>query len=100
MRWGSRSRGARARISTSPHTRRSPLRRLAKRRARLGAQPGARGVDFRPALADLSYKAAAFEGIRLLYQPFLAKLQIVEKSSLGGISPWDVRRNQREFDFI
>ena len=58
------------------------------------------GVDFRPALAELAYKAAAFEGIRLLYQPFLAKLQIVEKSSLGGISPWDVRRNQRELDFI
>ncbi|MGD2116504.1 MAG: hypothetical protein PVG07_15735, partial [Acidobacteriota bacterium] len=57
-------------------------------------------LEFGPAMEELLSKATAFEGVRLFYQPLLAKLQIVEKSSLGGISIWDVRRAHREFRFI
>jgi hypothetical protein len=57
-------------------------------------------LEFGPEVEDVTQKVMVFEGIRLLYQPLLAKLQIVEKSSLGGISVWDVRRTEREFDFI
>lgn len=55
---------------------------------------------FTPLKEDILNKISSFEGIRLIYQPLLAKLQIMEKSHLGGITSTDVFRMEKEFDFL
>ncbi|MBF0344932.1 MAG: hypothetical protein HQL06_11965 [Nitrospirae bacterium] len=41
-----------------------------------------------------------FEGIRLIHQPFLAKLQIIEKRSLNGITYSDIAKIEEEFRIV
>ncbi len=49
---------------------------------------------------DLLYGISSFEGIRLIYQPLMAKLQMIEKAQLGGVTLIDLRRIENEFRFI
>ena len=49
---------------------------------------------------DLLLNISLFEGIRLIYQPLLAKLQIIEKNNLGGITQIDLQRVNKEFNYI
>lgn len=68
------------------------------------------GKSFITALDDLRHlhpdihsiisKFTAYEGIRLLYLPLLAKFQMLEKSQLGGIQKRDIKRLLKEFSFL
>jgi|GEM_PF-1077301 len=53
-----------------------------------------------PEKEAILFRITTFEGIRLVYQPFLAKLQIIEKSNLGGITMEDLVRLKSEFDYM
>lgn len=53
-----------------------------------------------PLKEELLFKISAFEGVRLLYQPLLAKLYIIEKSNLDGISVVDIERVEKEFKYL
>ncbi len=46
------------------------------------------------------FKTSFLEGLKLVYQPLLARLQIIEKGGLGGITKIDVERNIKRFEFI
>lgn len=43
------------------------------------------------------FSQTAFEGIRLIYQPMFARLQLIEKSTLGGITKTDIDNVLEEF---
>lgn len=43
---------------------------------------------------------SSFEGIRIIYQPLVAKIQMIEKSHLGGLSLIDLKRIENEYLFI
>lgn len=45
-------------------------------------------------------KISVFEGVRLLYQPLIAQLHLIEKGNIGGLTYTDLLRNKREFDFF
>lgn len=47
--------------------------------------------------AEQIFSQTAFEGIRLIYQPMFARLQLIEKSTLGGITQRDVDNVIEEF---
>lgn len=58
-------------------------------------------TNFTPLKAKLLYKVSSFENIRILYQPIIAKLQIIEKSSsTAGITLSDVQRTVNELKYI
>ncbi len=45
-------------------------------------------------------KRTIFESFRLIYQPLFARLQAIEKSSMGGITIADLKRTEKEFEFL
>lgn len=49
---------------------------------------------------SLLFKNSAFEGLKLLYLPLLAKFQIIEKSHFGGIRQQDLDELIKEFRFL
>ncbi|MBI9033929.1 MAG: ATP-binding protein [Bacteroidales bacterium] len=49
---------------------------------------------------EILFKITSFEGIRLFYQPLIAKFQIIEKNNLGGITQEDILRIQSEFEYV
>ena len=49
-------------------------------------------------VAERIFNQTAFEGIQLIYQPMFARLQVIEKSTLGGITERDVRNVVQEFE--
>ena len=53
-----------------------------------------------PLKENILNKISAFEGLRIIYQPLLAKLQIIEKSHIGGITKTDLDRIDSEFYFL
>lgn len=53
-----------------------------------------------PDIHSIISKFTAYEGIRLLYLPLLAKFQMLEKSQLGGIQKQDIKRLLKEFAFL
>ncbi len=53
-----------------------------------------------PKKHEITYKMTAYEGVRLFYQPLLAKFQIIEKNNLGGISQIDLDRIIEEFMYL
>ncbi|MCX6304965.1 MAG: ATP-binding protein [Bacteroidetes bacterium] len=53
-----------------------------------------------PQIQDIIFKISSFEGIKLLYQPILAKFQILEKSHLDGITKENIFRLEKEFTFL
>ncbi len=58
------------------------------------------GHPYSPEKDDLLYKISTFEGIRLIIQPFIAKLQMTEKINLGGITEDDLIRLEAEYRFV
>ena len=48
--------------------------------------------------AERIFNQTAFEGIRLIYQPMFARLQLIEKSTLGGITERDIGNVVEEFN--
>lgn len=53
-----------------------------------------------PKIAELLFKISSFESVRLVFQPLLAQLHVLEKGNLGGVSPSDVKRIVQEFKYI
>jgi exonuclease VII small subunit len=49
---------------------------------------------------DDSFKKMTYEGLKILYLPFIAKLQILEKSHIGGIASNHLEQLDKEFDTI
>lgn len=46
------------------------------------------------------FPEAILEGIRLMYQPFIAKLELIEKANLGGVTERDLERIKTKFDML
>ncbi len=60
---------------------------------------------FFPEKADKKYEGmfsgkTIFEGMRIIYQPLLAKLSVAEKANLGGINPSDLKLLLEEFRYM
>ncbi len=56
-----------------------------------------------PLLVDpvfLNFKISLFEHLRLLYQPIIARLHLIEKTSLNGVRALDIQRALAEFSFL
>ncbi|MDR0232877.1 MAG: hypothetical protein LBI82_12270 [Dysgonamonadaceae bacterium] len=53
-----------------------------------------------PNTNDMLFKKMTFEGLKQLYLPFIAKLQILEKSHVGGITHNHLKQLDREFKFL
>ena len=56
--------------------------------------------ELNPLFEKIIGKISSFEGLRIIYQPLLARTQIMEKSILGGICPTDIFRVEKEFAFL
>jgi hypothetical protein len=57
-------------------------------------------TSINPNIEKIIGKISSFEGLRIVYQPLLARLQIMEKTMLGGMRPTDIFRIENEFVFI
>lgn len=55
---------------------------------------------FSPELQNAFLKTSAQEELRLLYQPLIARLQILEKESVQGISIIDIERADIQFEYL
>jgi len=53
-----------------------------------------------PNTNDILFKKMSYEGLKLFYLPFIAKLQIIEKSHVGGITLNHLEQTEREFRFL
>jgi len=53
-----------------------------------------------PNTNDMLFKKMTYEGLKLLYLPFIAKLQILEKSHIGGITSNHLEQLEKEFTFL
>lgn len=53
-----------------------------------------------PVIHNFLSKIAAFDTLRLLYLPILAKLQILEKVQTGGLQRTDLKRAIKEFSYL
>ena len=53
-----------------------------------------------PAIQGFLSKITAFESLKILYLPILAKIQILEKSQDCGIQPTDIKRAIKEFYYL
>jgi transcription termination factor NusB len=53
-----------------------------------------------PNTNDMLFKKMTFEGLKMLYLPFIAKLQILEKSHIGGITRNHLIQLDKEFEFL
>ncbi|MCX6245876.1 MAG: ATP-binding protein [Bacteroidetes bacterium] len=57
-------------------------------------------IELNPLIEKIIGKISSFEGLRLIYQPLLARTQIMEKCILGGIKSTDIFRVEKEFAFL
>jgi hypothetical protein len=53
-----------------------------------------------PKTNNMFFRKMTYEGLKLLYLPFIAKLQILEKSHMGGITRTHLEQLDREFYFL
>jgi hypothetical protein len=53
-----------------------------------------------PNTYDMLFKKMTFEGLKMLYLPFIAKLQILEQSHFGGITLNHLEQLDKEFKFL
>ena len=53
-----------------------------------------------PNTNDVLSKKMTYEGLKMLYLPFIAKLQILEKSHVGGITRNHLEQLEKEFKFL
>jgi len=56
--------------------------------------------DITPKTNDLLFKKMTFEGLKMLYLPFIAKLQILEQSHMGGISYNHLEQLDKELELL
>ncbi|WP_394970362.1 ATP-binding protein [uncultured Croceitalea sp.] len=49
---------------------------------------------------ELLYKSSTAETVRLLYQPFMAKLHVLDKEKIGGITDEDIKVALRQVSFL
>ena len=49
---------------------------------------------------DMLFKKMTYEGLKMLYLPFIAKLQILEQSHIGGITRNHLEQLDKEFKFL
>jgi len=56
--------------------------------------------NFLPKTYDLMFKRMTYEGLQTLYLPFIAKLQILEKSHVGGITCGHLELLDKEFRYL
>ena len=57
-------------------------------------------LSFSPELQSVFYKSSLQEELRILYQPLIARLQILEKEGMQGITQIDLERAEREFQYL
>ena len=55
---------------------------------------------FSPELQSIFYKSSLQEELRILYQPLIARLQILEKEGMQGITQIDLDRADKEFIYL
>jgi len=53
-----------------------------------------------PNTNDMLFRKMTYEGLKLLYMPFIAKLQILEKSHMGGITRTHLEQLDKEFELL
>lgn len=53
-----------------------------------------------PNTNDMLFRKMTYEGLKLLYLPFLVKLQILEKSHIGGIARTHLEQLDKEFEHL
>jgi hypothetical protein len=53
-----------------------------------------------PNTNNMLFKKMTYEGLKMLYLPFIAKLQILEKSHIGGITRNHLEQLDKEFEFL
>jgi hypothetical protein len=53
-----------------------------------------------PNANDALFRKMTYEGVKQLYLPFLAKLQIIEKSHMGGIARTHLEQFDKEFELL
>jgi len=53
-----------------------------------------------PNTNDMLFRKMTYEGLKLLYLPFLVKLQILEKSHMGGIARSHLEQLEKEIDHL
>jgi len=53
-----------------------------------------------PNTYDSLFKRMTYDGLKMLYLPFIAKLQILEKSHVGGITRNHLEQLDKEFKFL
>jgi len=53
-----------------------------------------------PNTNDALFKKMTYEGLKMLYLPFIAKLQILEQSHMGGITYSHLVQLDKEFEFL
>jgi len=53
-----------------------------------------------PNTNDMLFRKMTYEGLKLLYLPFIAKLQILEKSHMGGITRTHLEQLDKEFELL
>jgi hypothetical protein len=56
--------------------------------------------EISPNTNDMLFKKMTFEGLKMVYLPFIAKLQILEKSHMGGITRNHLEHLDKEFEFL
>jgi len=56
--------------------------------------------DISPNTNDMLFKKMTYEGLKMLYLPFIAKLQILEKSHTGSITRNHLEQLDKEFEFL
>jgi hypothetical protein len=56
--------------------------------------------EISPNTNDMLFKKMTFEGLKMVYLPFIAKLQILEKSHMGGITRNHLEQLEKEFEFL
>jgi hypothetical protein len=49
---------------------------------------------------NMLFEKMTYEGLKMLYLPFIAKLQILEKSHVGGITRNHLEQLDKEFEFL
>jgi len=49
---------------------------------------------------SMPFEKTAYEGLKMLYLPFIAKFQILEKSHIGGISSNHLKQLDKEFETL
>ena len=62
-----------------------------------------RPLYFKNILPNINYglfKKMTYEGLKMLYLPFIAKFQILEKSHVGGITRNHLEQLDKEFNFL